>query len=572
MIRQEAGKSEAAVNKKQLSPDEKQQLWTEIQLLQNLVTSQPQEKRSKNRKGQFQKTSATSKATSIGYLVEKGYGLAENYPNRLKKFARDDKGRLQAILQRKTGNNKTDDDERKSVIEDKAFARSIFNMRHLYALNYCRKKQSEDNLYGTITLHRKNYSEGVAMFDTLSPDNLAVWEMEARSHDNLQPMIKHVICDYLRKNPKISWDALEGKIDRWCSADTIRRWLTSFDGYKTYCERVIPNSSDGQKKAHADFSRHFRNNWGLGGGKYLLIMYDEKWFWGLVTRRGAKACQELGIDQHFFQAYHKNHINKVMGIAFTAMAFEDSLDNGGSAEKLAFIRAKGKKVASRIQRKAVRQPDGNVKFCGDVIRRKGDVYDVDCAVTGSSPGTPNDPKCPLLPIFFNIIFPRVEQMVGVGGKYEGYTPVFQGDNAGPHQDATYVAGVTNYCKEKGWHWEPQAPQMPHMNVLDLSVFPCMSRRHIDKCREVGGLKVLPEDDIWENAELVWNQLPNSKIASGYIQAYRIAEKVIRAKGNNDFLGNGMRSEGIHAGVRDDFFETHNGLSGKDGKMISPPNN
>jgi hypothetical protein len=32
------------------------------------------------------------------------------------------------------------------------------------------------------------------------------------------------------------------------------------------------------------------------------------------------------------------------------------------------------------------------------------------------------------------IFPKVEGLVGPGGKYEGYKPVFQGDNAGPHID------------------------------------------------------------------------------------------------------------------------------------------
>jgi hypothetical protein len=67
-----------------------------------------------------------------------------------------------------------------------------------------------------------------------------------------------------------------------------------------------------------------------------------------------------------------------------------------------------------------------------------------------------------------------------------YKPVFQGDNAGPHIDAAYLAGIKGHCETKGWYWEPQASQMPHMNVLDLSVFPCMSRRHIQKARECGG--------------------------------------------------------------------------------------
>jgi hypothetical protein len=117
--------------------------------------------------------------------------------------------------------------------------------------------------------------------------------------------------------------------------------------------------SDKHRQSPLTFTGRFRNNWGLGAGSYLLIIYDEKWFWGLVTRRGAKACKELGIEQQSFQAYHKNHINKVMAIAFTEFAFVDCIDNGGCAEKLALIRAQGKKVlAARMQRKSVKQPNG----------------------------------------------------------------------------------------------------------------------------------------------------------------------------------------------------------------------
>jgi hypothetical protein len=82
-------------------------------------------------------------------------------------------------------------------------------------------------------------------------------------------------------------------------------------------------------------------------------------------------------------------------------------------------------------------------------------------------------------------------------EFEGYTPMFQGNNASPHQDKAYMKFVTEYCTDKGWHWEPQATQMPHMNVLDLLVFPPMSQRHIAKGWERGGLCVLSEGDIWE---------------------------------------------------------------------------
>jgi hypothetical protein len=45
-----------------------------------------------------------------------------------------------------------------------------------------------------------------------------------------------------------------------------------------------------------------------------------------------------------------------MAIAFTAFAFEDSIDNGGAGEKLKLIRAQGKKVASRKTKRKMQTP------------------------------------------------------------------------------------------------------------------------------------------------------------------------------------------------------------------------
>ncbi len=108
------------------------------------------------------------------------------------------------------------------------------------------------------------------------------------------------------------------------------------------------------------------------------------------------------------------------------------------------------------------------------MRNRGVWYVVDCNVTGSDEGTATDPKFALMGLFQGTIFPRVAELVGPGGEYEGYVPVFQGDNAGPHQDGTFKQYVEDQCRERGWKWEPQAPQMPHMNNLDLAVFPAMS--------------------------------------------------------------------------------------------------
>lgn len=87
------------------------------------------------------------------------------------------------------------------------------------------------------------------------------------------------------------------------------------------------------------FVKRFINNWRLGAGKCVLIFYDEKWFLGLVTRKQAKCCEELGINPHTFEEYHKNHINKFMGIAWVGFSFTDSIESGGRAVKLHSKRA-----------------------------------------------------------------------------------------------------------------------------------------------------------------------------------------------------------------------------------------
>ena len=120
-------------------------------------------------------------------------------------------------------------------------------------------------------------------------------------------------------------------------------------------------------------------------------------------------------------------------------------------------------------------------------------------------------------------------------KYDGYKVIFQGDNAGPHREQAYFDFVTSYCRKKGWYWKPQALQMPHMNNLDLSVFPCMSRRHTQLAREQNRQRMLTEDQIWDTAKSLWDCLPSSKTASGFIQAHRIAQRVIEFHGSNTFL-------------------------------------
>ncbi len=138
-------------------------------------------------------------------------------------------------------------------------------------------------------------------------------------------------------------------------------------------------------------------------------------------------------------------------------------------------------VSDALAKKQVRQSrrttDGKLKYDGPIIRNAGDAYMIDCNVTGTDEGTSDQPKFALLRLFMDHIFAKVHELVGPGGRFEGYLPMFQGDNAGPHTDAAFFQAMVEYCNAQGWHWIPQAPQMPHANNLDLAVFPSMSKRH-----------------------------------------------------------------------------------------------
>ena len=56
-------------------------------------------------------------------------------------------------------------------------------------------------------------------------------------------------------------------------------------------------------------------------------------------------------------------------------------------------------------------------------------------------------------------------------------------------------------------------------------------------------------------------------SSAYIQAHRIAKRVIDAGGGNEFLGVGGSP---HVGIRKDFYPTKKGLARRDGQQIPAP--
>ena len=102
-----------------------------------------------------------------------------------------------------------------------------------------------------------------------------------------------------------------------------------------------------------------------------------------------------------------------MGIAVVRIAFENILENGVTTFKIRFERAQTAKIAIHM----IKNKNG------DILRKKGDTYFINCSVTGSNYRTADDPKFPLLQFFQKSVFSAIKELVKVTGEYEGFTLV-----------------------------------------------------------------------------------------------------------------------------------------------------
>ena len=98
--------------------------------------------------------------------------------------------------------------------------------------------------------------------------------------------------------------------------------------------------------------------------------------------------------------------------------------------------------------------------------------------------------------------------------------------------------------------ELQAPQGPYTNVLDLQVFPSMSKRHSELLQIYNNTEA-DTDRIWAIALAIWNGLTSPMIARAFILAYRIMGKIIETKGDTNWLKDGAP----HCNVRRDYQDT-----------------
>lgn len=151
---------------------------------------------------------------------------------------------------------------------------------------------------------------------------------------------------------------------------------------------------------------------------------------------------------------------------------------------------------------------------------------VDCNVKGSDNGTPSDPKFALRTLWEHVILPAYDSLTAVGGPAEGATVVHQEDNAPPHQEGDFHQWLTAEFSRREWRLELQAPQGPYTNVLDLQVFPAMSKQH-SHLLQMFNNTVTGYDRIWDVAQNVWKELTSSMVARAFVLAFRIMHKLLK---------------------------------------------
>ena len=127
---------------------------------------------------------------------------------------------------------------------------------------------------------------------------------------------------------------------------------------------------------------------------------------------------------------------------------------------------------------------------------------VDCNVTVADAGTSDAPKFSLKYMFEENIFHEIAVLVAPGGYFNGYLPIFQGNNSGQHNCAIFHNYVKEYFVAMGCKLEPQALQMPHMNNPDIDVFPAMAKCHSALLKSYSN-KMAHADEIFQACESGW---------------------------------------------------------------------
>ena len=246
---------------------ERQQLYTEVLLLDQYfgdkATAAAKRMTKKKTYAKSKKIKSTKRKgldpTSKRYVVCHAWGLGNAFEAILKQSMEDKREKDGPDVMLLVHAEGDDDDDKviKTCIDDLEVATKFFTAKNMFIINELRRMAEDDLRFVTATEYQNRRATASNEFDKLNGDTKEYWKMRRRGHLLQHDHIAGRIADSLHRNPKRSWLGIEHDINYWCSASTIRRFLTTRVGYRLYAERIIPLLSAEQKQKHLHFARHF---------------------------------------------------------------------------------------------------------------------------------------------------------------------------------------------------------------------------------------------------------------------------------------------------------------------------
>jgi hypothetical protein len=243
---------------------------------------------------------------------------------------------------------------------------------------------------------------------------------------------------------------------------------------------------------------------------------------------------------------------KVIGHATVGICFTDSPEARYSGYAISLNRCQGFKVCRQTTKEVTKNAiTGRNELKNKTIKNnKGDLVHQDCNVTGTDTGTPSNPKFSLKGLWEDCLLPQLDALVAADGPCAGAIVCHQEDNAGPHIERQFHQWFEAEFKRRNWQLELQVPQGPYTNVLELQLFPAMSKRH-SSLLQLSTDTEASKDKTWGVAKQVWDTCSSAMICRAFIHAYRIMKKRMHEEGDNSWLATGAP----HCSVRADFIDT-----------------
>ena len=411
------------------------------------------------------------------------------------------------------------------------------------------------------TLYEKGYgklpkrSTLIRKFDTLSVSERQKYTVMAIQKRDEFPFIKTRLMRALYEtNGDISWQTLSDAIDNWASKHTVRKWLMSKEGFRYIKQKFIPALNEAavlkRKQYVADETSFWEKVEAMKLG-VIEIHQDEKNFLGSVLHKNIKQTAEMKMKHQ--KIHHKNYQNKVMFSAFVGAASIGGYKNGIVGLPIHIERCCVERVwtkKSTYKRTYNGTSYRYEKRADNISKQQGKIYKVDCCVRGADTGTEKDPKYSLLKFWKEKLLPWLEKLVSTNGPFPGFIIKFQDDGAGAHQCKKYEKFLNELFDSKGWYLSKQPPNSPLTNVLDLLVFPALSKRvSHNKTQfnfERGCVRQMSKDEIEDVVLEEFEKLPVALIARAFATQKHVIKLIDKFNGLNGYI---KERSALHSNVR-----------------------